>query len=31
MEALLARALSLRSEVEVEDLVLDVMRQRFPS
>jgi len=31
MEALLARALSLRSEVEVEDLVLEVMRQRFPS
>ena len=30
MEALLARALSLRSEVEVEDLVLGVMRRRFP-
>ena len=30
MEALLARALSLRSEAEVEDLVLDVMRRRFP-
>jgi len=30
MEALLAEALSLRSEVEVEDLVLGVMRRRFP-
>jgi phosphotransferase system enzyme I (PtsI) len=30
MEALAARALSLRSEVEVEELVLGVMRQRFP-
>jgi phosphoenolpyruvate-protein phosphotransferase (PTS system enzyme I) len=30
MEALLARALSLRSEVEVEDLVVAVMRRRFP-
>jgi phosphotransferase system enzyme I (PtsI) len=30
MEALLARALSLRSEIEVEDFVLDVMRRRFP-
>jgi phosphotransferase system enzyme I (PtsI) len=30
MEALLARALTLRSEVEVENLVLDVMRLRFP-
>lgn len=30
MEALLARALALRSEVEVENLVLDVMRSRFP-
>jgi hypothetical protein len=30
MEALLAQALSLRSEVEVEDLVLGVMRRRFP-
>jgi phosphotransferase system enzyme I (PtsI) len=31
MEALLVQALSLRSEVEVEDLVLDVMRRRFPA
>jgi hypothetical protein len=30
MEALLVQALSLRSEVEVEDLVLEVMRRRFP-
>ena len=30
MEALLARALSLYSEVEVEDLVLGVMHRRFP-
>ena len=30
MEALLARALSLRSEVEVEELVLGLMRRRFP-
>jgi phosphoenolpyruvate-protein phosphotransferase (PTS system enzyme I) len=30
MEALLAQALSLHSEVEVETLVLDVMRRRFP-
>jgi phosphoenolpyruvate-protein phosphotransferase (PTS system enzyme I) len=30
MEALLAEALSLRSEVEVEELVLGVMRRRFP-
>jgi phosphoenolpyruvate-protein kinase (PTS system EI component) len=30
MEALLARALSLRSEGEVEDLVLDIMGRRFP-
>jgi len=30
MEALLAKALSLRSEVEVEELVLGVMRRRFP-
>ena len=30
MEALLAQALSLRSEVEVEELVLGLMRQRFP-
>ena len=30
MEALLARALSLCSEVEVEDLVLGVMHRRFP-
>jgi phosphotransferase system enzyme I (PtsI) len=30
MEALLERAFSLRSEVEVEALVLDVMRRRFP-
>ena len=30
MEALLAQALSLRSEVEVEELVLGVMRSRFP-
>jgi len=30
MEALLAQALLLRSEVEVEDLVLDAMRRRFP-
>ena len=30
MEALLARALTLRSEVEVEDLVLGMMRSRFP-
>jgi len=30
MEALLAQALLLRSEVEVEELVLDVMRRRFP-
>jgi phosphoenolpyruvate-protein phosphotransferase (PTS system enzyme I) len=31
MEALLARAVSLRSEIEVEDLVAGVMRRRFPS
>jgi len=31
MEALLARALSLRSEGEVEDLVLDVLHRRFPA
>jgi signal transduction protein with GAF and PtsI domain len=30
MEALLAQALSLRSEIEVEELVLAVMRRRFP-
>jgi phosphoenolpyruvate-protein kinase (PTS system EI component) len=30
MEALLAEALSLRSEVEVEERVLGVMRARFP-
>ena len=30
MEKLLADALSLRSEVEVEGLVLEVMRRRFP-
>jgi phosphoenolpyruvate-protein phosphotransferase (PTS system enzyme I) len=30
MEALLAQALSLSSEVEVEDLVLGLMRRRFP-
>jgi phosphoenolpyruvate-protein phosphotransferase (PTS system enzyme I) len=30
MEALAARALSLRSETAVEDLVLGVMRERFP-
>ncbi len=30
MEALLAQALSLRSEVEVEELVLGLMRRRFP-
>ena len=30
MEALLAQALSLRSEVEVEELVLGAMRSRFP-
>jgi phosphoenolpyruvate-protein phosphotransferase (PTS system enzyme I) len=30
MEALAARALSLRSEIAVEDLVLGVMRKRFP-
>jgi phosphoenolpyruvate-protein phosphotransferase (PTS system enzyme I) len=30
MEALLAQALSLRSEVEVEELVLGFMRRRFP-
>ena len=30
MEALLAKAFSLRSEVEVEDLVLGLMRRRFP-
>jgi phosphoenolpyruvate-protein phosphotransferase (PTS system enzyme I) len=30
MSALLVQALSLRSEVEVENLVLDVMRRRFP-
>jgi phosphoenolpyruvate-protein phosphotransferase (PTS system enzyme I) len=30
MEALAARALSLRSETAVEDLVLGVMRKRFP-
>src|SRR5207245_3096067 len=30
MEALLARALPLRSETEVEDLVMGVMRERFP-
>lgn len=30
MEALLAKALTLRSEVEVEDLVLEAMRRRFP-
>jgi len=30
MEALLAQALLLRSEVEVEDLVVDAMRRRFP-
>ncbi|HEY5677811.1 MAG TPA: phosphoenolpyruvate--protein phosphotransferase, partial [Myxococcales bacterium] len=30
MDALLAKAFSLRSEVEVEELVLGVMRRRFP-
>jgi phosphotransferase system enzyme I (PtsI) len=30
MEALLGQALSLRSEVEVEELVLGVLRRRFP-
>jgi phosphotransferase system enzyme I (PtsI) len=30
MEALLSRALVLRSEAEVEELVLGVMRKRFP-
>ena len=30
MEALLAQALSLRSEVEVEELVLGLMGRRFP-
>jgi phosphoenolpyruvate-protein phosphotransferase (PTS system enzyme I) len=30
MEALLAQALSLRSEVQVEELVLGLMRRRFP-
>jgi len=30
MEALLAKAFSLRSEIEVEELVLAVMRRRFP-
>src|SRR5216684_1994157 len=30
MEALLAQVLSLRSEMQVEDLVMGVMRKRFP-
>ena len=30
MEALLAKALSLRSEVELQELVLGLMRRRFP-
>jgi phosphoenolpyruvate-protein kinase (PTS system EI component) len=30
MESLLSRALMLRSEAEVEELVLGVMRKRFP-
>jgi len=30
MQALTERALSLRSETAVEDLVLGVMRERFP-
>ena len=30
MEALVAQALSLHSEVQVEELVLEVMRRRFP-
>jgi len=30
MQALAAQALSLRSETAVEDLVLRVMRERFP-
>jgi len=30
MEALLAQAFLLRSEVEVEELVLGLMRRRFP-
>ena len=30
MEALVARVLPLRSETQVEDLVMGVMRERFP-
>jgi hypothetical protein len=30
MEALLATVLPLRSETQVEDLVMGVMRERFP-
>jgi len=30
MEALVAQALTLRSETAVEDLVLGMMRERFP-
>ena len=30
MEALAAKALALRSEIEIEELVLGLMRARFP-